>query len=203
MIYLLLALYPRDWRRRYALEVLAHYGEQRLGWRGTFDLLGGALDAHLHPQWPGRGTRWAAFALMVAALALAQFLLPLLQSVIFGTRDLRWSPVLAIGDVVVWTLVFAVPARRRWPRPVGVVVGLAMELLLASSFSPILLLGWRAHLLGIVAWAVVLAAVIASPPRPPRRRPWRPDDPAAGARLPRRPYDPDPEPLEAIGQLRR
>lgn len=55
MIRILLALYPREWRRRYAAEMLAHFGCQRIGPRNTLDLVNGAIDAHLHPQWRHRG----------------------------------------------------------------------------------------------------------------------------------------------------
>ena len=133
----LVRLYPRAWRRHYGPEVLAHYGCQRLGVRDTLDLLGGALDAHLHPQWR--------------------------------------------------------PRHRRAPRPALVVALLAALALLA---------GFAALAAGLALVSLMLLLV--------RRRhlgrggrPWPPDDPAAGARVPKRPFDPDPEPLEAVGQVRR
>jgi len=132
----LVRLYPRAWRRRYGEEVIAHYGRRRLGLRDTLDLLGGALDAHLHPQWPR-----------------------------------RW----------------------RWPRPA----------LLIALLAAILLLAGVRLAAGILA--LVGIALLALRRRAPRHggQPWEPDDPAAGARMPRKPYDPDPEPLEAVGQIRR
>jgi hypothetical protein len=205
VIYLLLALYPREWRRRYALEVLAHFGERRLGWRERLDLIGGAIDAHLHPQWPVRRRHWAAPVTGVMVLTWAQLALSTLAFLVLGPRDVRWSPLLAIGGVVLWTVVFCAPARRRWPLPIAIVTGLALDILLLSPVSPITRLGWKVQLLGILAWALVLTAIMAAPSRRTHRRHqrWNPDDPAAGTRSPRKPYDPDPEPLEAIGQLRR
>lgn len=54
---LLLWLYPRDWHRRYGPEMAALLAQGTRGPREALDLLLGALDAHLHPQWPRRGRR--------------------------------------------------------------------------------------------------------------------------------------------------
>ncbi len=71
---ILLWLYPRDWRRRYGAEMRALLQQlRRRGQMGlALDLLRGAADAHLHPQWPRRRRpRWlpVALGLLVAALA--------------------------------------------------------------------------------------------------------------------------------------
>jgi hypothetical protein len=71
---LLLWLYPRDWRRRYGAEMEALLSQGRGGPREALDLLRGALDAHLQPQWPRRRHRLrlplaAALGVVVAALA--------------------------------------------------------------------------------------------------------------------------------------
>ena len=50
---LLLALYPEAWRRRYAAEMHALLEDNPPGPRATFDLLRGALLAHLHSPLPG------------------------------------------------------------------------------------------------------------------------------------------------------
>lgn len=50
----LLWFYPREWRRRYGAEMEAFLSQTRLGPREVVDLLRGALDAHVHPQWPQR-----------------------------------------------------------------------------------------------------------------------------------------------------
>ena len=143
MIRFLLALYPREWRRRYAAEVLTHYRCERIGPREAIDLLNGALEAHLHPQWRHRGRRRHRLAAALALLAAAALL-----------------------------------------------AGVA---------------GHAPALLALALAAALLGAIALASRRRQRSRGWRwdPDDPAAGARVPRKPYDPDPEPLLAVGQLRR
>jgi len=71
---LLLWLYPAEWRRRYGAEMCALLRQSRPGPRDAWDLLRGALDAHLAPQWPARGRRGrrvvaAALGTVLAALA--------------------------------------------------------------------------------------------------------------------------------------
>ncbi|MDP9483925.1 MAG: hypothetical protein M3P84_11975 [Chloroflexota bacterium] len=44
-----LRLYPRGWRERYEIEMLAVLEARPMDWRTRFDLAGGALDAHIHP----------------------------------------------------------------------------------------------------------------------------------------------------------
>lgn len=52
----LIWLYPRAWRRRYGEEFLAALEEQRPSLSTAFDIILGAIDAHLHPQaWAVRG----------------------------------------------------------------------------------------------------------------------------------------------------
>ena len=52
----LLRLYPAAWRERYAEEFLTVLEETPTTWRNHLDILRGAVDAHLHPEWttPGR-----------------------------------------------------------------------------------------------------------------------------------------------------
>jgi len=66
---LLLWLYPARWRRRYGAEMRALLRQSRPGPRDAWDLLRGALDAHIHPQWPARSAR--ARAVVAAALGTA------------------------------------------------------------------------------------------------------------------------------------
>jgi hypothetical protein len=47
----ILRLYPVQWRQRYADEVDALLADRPPGVRNRVDLLGGAIDAHLHPWW--------------------------------------------------------------------------------------------------------------------------------------------------------
>lgn len=80
---LLLRLYPRRWRRRYQREVEAVLLEMPGGPRVAWDLLSGALDAHLHPQPPsgrrGRSRVVATVAAAVLAIAIAAVVLVLHQ----------------------------------------------------------------------------------------------------------------------------
>lgn len=46
----LIRLYPRPWRERYGEEFAALLEEQPLTPRNLWDLIGGAVDAHLSPQ---------------------------------------------------------------------------------------------------------------------------------------------------------
>jgi hypothetical protein len=67
----LLRLYPRGWRRRYGPEMEALLEATPFGWREAGDLVRGALDAHLHPQWrPHRGRPWVwvAFVILLSPL---------------------------------------------------------------------------------------------------------------------------------------
>jgi hypothetical protein len=93
----LLRLYPGDWRRRYGAEMEAFLAQARPGPRDVVDLLRGALDARLHPQWrrrarprprwrarrraaygPARRSRWdwAGLALAVALATVVGHALP-------------------------------------------------------------------------------------------------------------------------------
>jgi hypothetical protein len=49
----LVRLYPRAWRERYEAEFLALLAERPPSTRDTLDTVGGAIDAHLHPQLAG------------------------------------------------------------------------------------------------------------------------------------------------------
>ncbi len=67
----LLLLYPADWRRRYGAEMELFLGYSRPHRPGdALDLLRGALDAHLHPQW-GRRRRPGLIGLALVVLAAA------------------------------------------------------------------------------------------------------------------------------------
>lgn len=47
----LIRLYPRDWRRRYGAEMAEMVAAQPMTLRAATDLLAGAIDARLYPQW--------------------------------------------------------------------------------------------------------------------------------------------------------
>jgi hypothetical protein len=89
----LLWLYPREWRRRYGREMEAVLVQTRPRPEDALDLLAGALDARLHPQWRrrGPGARWLAALGLVVAAALASHAV----TVALGAADavaLRLSP---------------------------------------------------------------------------------------------------------------
>jgi hypothetical protein len=121
----LLWLYPRDWRRRYGAEMealLRQWG--RPGPRQVLDLLRGAVDAHLHPQWRRRrwwGWRW--LAVPVVAVLAAQASEPVMRDVfdVLAGRSLlridltspffppgQWQ---SVGTVAVLWLLAALAAR--------------------------------------------------------------------------------------------
>lgn len=57
---MLLRLYPGRWRARYGEEMTALLEARSLSWRDRLDLMGGALDAWIHPPTPSRTPAIAA-----------------------------------------------------------------------------------------------------------------------------------------------
>jgi hypothetical protein len=108
---LLLALYPPGWRARYGVELAAHLRGQRLNARDIVDLLGGALDAWLRPQWPRRRRRaWrAALAIVLAATAV----------IVVAVATILWIRIAALVGLLIVLLAFLVRRGRRrgWPGP--------------------------------------------------------------------------------------
>lgn len=119
---LLIKLYPAAWRRRYGAEYLVLLEETPLSWRVVLDVLGGALDARLHPELvqPGRAMmkqnrvfRVASVGAIVSTAVLAAGLL--------GSSHLPeeaaemlilMSPIALLPMVVALHLLFAVQAPR-------------------------------------------------------------------------------------------
>jgi hypothetical protein len=66
----LLRLYPAPWRERYGAEFEQLLEERPIRWRGSADVLLGAIDAHLHPELLG-GTRQPWTHRLPGLLALA------------------------------------------------------------------------------------------------------------------------------------
>ena len=62
----LLHLYPKAWRARYAEEMSTLLDESSTDLRDRFDLVAGALDAHLHPI---GAPAWPIAAAAIAGLA--------------------------------------------------------------------------------------------------------------------------------------
>lgn len=120
---LLLLLYPRDWRRRYGREMRALLSQTRLGPRETLDLVRGALDAHLNPQWPRRplaflillavGVVGAALAAHALATALQAPDAVAVRPPLWGRIQLfRPTQLLAAGVLGALWVLAAVSARR-------------------------------------------------------------------------------------------
>lgn len=125
----LILFYPREWRRRYGAEMEAFLSQTRLGRREVVDLLRGALDAHVHPQWPRRGRS----PLMLALVGLLVVLAAVLS---------RWLAVtLGAPD--------AAPARPRFRPtvqlfvPRQLLVAVVLSLLAALVAISGRLVGWR------------------------------------------------------------
>jgi hypothetical protein len=191
----LLRLYPRAWRRRYRAEMEAMLDELPLTPRGTLDLAMGVVDAHLHPPHESRRRRallrvagllaWFA-ALLGARLAIAAAtgLLAPVSPLLAGAADAVLAAALAVS-VLLW--------RSRLDRRLAVPAAAVLAIAGAGALGPALLAGARE-----AVWAAALAMLAVVGRR--RRRPHGPDwdDPAAGARVPRRrPPEPD-EPLAAV-----
>ena len=81
----LVALYPRAWRARYEGEFLALLAERRQGPRDSFDIVRGAVDAHLHPDWPPAPERPARSRAQVATA---------LAAIVGGIGWLAWVALL-------------------------------------------------------------------------------------------------------------
>ena len=75
---LLLRCYPRAWRGRYGHELAEFIAGEPASPRLVIDLLRGALDAHLHPQYPAqrptRVRRAVGAALLAAALVAGGYI---------------------------------------------------------------------------------------------------------------------------------
>lgn len=106
----LLWFYPRQWRRRYGAEMEALLSQTRLGPREVVDLLRGALDAHMHPQWPRRGrspVMWALLGFLVFLagvpsrwLAVTLGLGVVAALVAIGDRLVQWRSLRRFGALL-------------------------------------------------------------------------------------------------------
>jgi hypothetical protein len=72
----LLCLYPKAWRQRYEAEYVILLEQLPLSGRVVFDIVRGALDAHLHPRrfysLRRRRVGWVAVCLLFLLMALPQ-----------------------------------------------------------------------------------------------------------------------------------
>ena len=107
---LLLRFYPHEWRRRYSAEMEAFLSQTRLGPREVVDLLRGALDAHVHSQWPRRGrspVMWALLGLLVFLagvpsrwLVVTLGLAVVAALVAIGDRLVQWRSLRRFGALL-------------------------------------------------------------------------------------------------------
>jgi hypothetical protein len=123
-------LYPSTWRDRYEAEFLPVLQERPVGLRGSFDIVLGAVDAHLHPELVGAGRQPLThripglLALAAGGLWVAWFL----NAYSIGP-DGEWGD--GIGYAVVLMLVsipgdYLVGFGRRIALGIGATIGLAM-----------------------------------------------------------------------------
>lgn len=93
--------YPRRWKRRYAAELLDVLDQHQAGPRTVLSLAGGALGAHLDPDWRmqlclGREARRAVA--VTAAVIVALPALVIVPIILQDIRESRWEP--SSGDSV-------------------------------------------------------------------------------------------------------
>lgn len=137
----LLRLYPKPWQRRYGDEVSVLLGDARPGLRDRLDLVGGALDAHLHPisapGWPVAAAAIAGLAWTFAgAVALGQPVPPDWPGYLDETLPVLVAavPLVAISAIGASTrLGDRNPAAARLGRPVVALAGIAWTLLLVIA----------------------------------------------------------------------
>lgn len=183
---LLLLLYPRDWRRRYGAEMQAFLRQTRLGPREALDLVRGAVDAHLNPQWPRRPLAFLlplAAGVVVAALAAHALMTVLQVPDATAIRPPLWRRVQVFRPMqlpaavvlgAVWVLA-AIGARRAGLGPLArfaallaarftvdwglLVVALGAAYLILHQRMPIAV-GLAISVVEIALWGILVAIVL-------------------------------------------
>jgi hypothetical protein len=124
-----LRLYPRDWRDRYEMEMLAVLESRPLDRRMRTDLIRGALDARLHPRTPPSIPRAAAVvggsAWIVAGLASA--LQPTAPD--WPGFLLETVPIGVVGAIATAVVVVAIARRSGLEPPHGTDAALVIALI--------------------------------------------------------------------------
>jgi hypothetical protein len=123
-----LRLYPRDWRDRYEVELLAIIETRRLDGRTRLDLLRGALDAHAHPRTPPPIPIVAALVAGIAWIAAgsASALQPAAPD--WPGYLLETLPLALVGAVATWRVVTAIGRRSGLEPPRGTDVALVLAI---------------------------------------------------------------------------
>ncbi len=140
----LVRLYPRRWRDRYEAEVLDLLEQRTISVADRFDLVRGAIDAHLHPQLPGQEP---------GSEPSRQPVTHRIPGLVALTAGLLWT-----ADVT-FLLVWGDPARD-W----GSLIGTAFVLMLISLPGDYMLTGHgRRIAIGLGLVAVCFACFAAIP----------------------------------------
>jgi Flp pilus assembly protein TadB len=122
----LLRLYPRRWRRLYEPEMEALLEQTPATPKAAFDLVRGALDAHLHREWRGctpapsrRPHRTAGWIITAAALVAANLGITLL-ALRTGLRGVSVAaPAATVSGILLATVALRFVRRRRRRRGPG------------------------------------------------------------------------------------
>jgi hypothetical protein len=152
----LVRLYPRAWRERYEREFVALLAERPPSTRDTLDTVGGAIDAHLHPQLAGPEIEPMPWTHRIpGSLALAGGLLwsSVIVALLFGAAPASdlWSPMM-------WGLMLmflSLPGDYLAAHGRRIAIGLV---LIAGSVTSARMIGWSAVV--IVAGSSVVLIVL-------------------------------------------
>jgi hypothetical protein len=163
-----LRLYPRSWRARYGAELAAILEARPPTYMDRFDLVRGALDAHLHPELvdrdvdprdvrdPGAGSVLSGLVIALgSALWLVGVLTIAVQPLGFGDRD----PSTFGSLVTIAGLLFSVGiARLVWsggiPSRIGSAAIAAFALVIIPMVWPFTVLGYNGLLISLAATGV-------------------------------------------------
>jgi hypothetical protein len=120
----LLRLYPRRWRRLYGSEMEALLEQTPATPKAAFDLVRGALDAHLHREWrgctaaPGRRPRsWAGSIIAIAAFVAASLGVALVAQ--RAGMPGAWLAAGTVSGILLGTVTFRLIRSRRKRRGRG------------------------------------------------------------------------------------
>jgi hypothetical protein len=179
----LVRLYPRAWRDRYEAEFLALLAERRPSARDTLDTVGGAIDAHLHPQlagpeiepmpWTHRipgvlalagGLLWASVivALLLGAVPASDLWNPMMWGLMLMFLSLPGDYATAHGPRIAIGLVLTAIAFASAP-----ILGWSILTILAGSCAVLIVLGGMLSLAAIRAgigprrrWLLLILTVV-------------------------------------------
>lgn len=152
----LLRLYPARWRKRYGEEFAAVLAGQRASLGLVFDVLGGAIDAHLHPQiYHSQSTRNEGEDTMTNEM---------LQRCAAGgpklsTRDQKIASMFMIGSALVMAGLYIVLTKIYRTRPAVEALGYASFPVLCLIYTQTAYLRKRPVLTQILVATAGIAAM--------------------------------------------